>query len=152
SFSGQRYDFICPSVGTYPFQWLWDSCFHAIVLSRFDVRRAETEIRSLLLNQAEDGFLSHVCFWDKERYGDIIENYWIAWRTPWLTDCIQPPVLAEAIAAVARHGGSPEFLAEVLPKARRLYDWLDRHRDPDQDGLIAIVQADESGLDHTPKF
>ena len=26
---GRDYDFVCPSMGTYPFQWFWDSCFHA---------------------------------------------------------------------------------------------------------------------------
>ena len=35
---------------------------------------------------------------------------------------------------------------------RRYFDWLDRVRDPDQDGLIATLQPDESGLDHTPKY
>jgi hypothetical protein len=40
----------------------------------------------------------------------------------------------------------------MLPKARRYYDWLDRMRDPDRDGLIAILQPDESGLDHIPKY
>ena len=41
---------------------------------------------------------------------------------------------------------------ELLPKVRRYYDWLDRLRDPDRDGLIAILQPDESGLDHIPKY
>ena len=35
---------------------------------------------------------------------------------------------------------------------RRYFDWLDRVRDPDRDGLIATLQPDESGLDHTPKY
>ena len=30
---GLEYDFVCPSTGTYPFQWFWDSCFHAVALS-----------------------------------------------------------------------------------------------------------------------
>src|SRR5207253_2705229 len=29
---GRRYDFVCPSPRTYPFQWFWDSAFHAIDL------------------------------------------------------------------------------------------------------------------------
>ena len=37
---GLAYDFVCPSTGTYPFQWFWDSCFHAVVLSHFDPERA----------------------------------------------------------------------------------------------------------------
>ena len=57
---GHEYDFVCPSTGTYPFQWFWDSCFHAIVLGRYDMARARSEIQSLLKNQPDDGFVGHV--------------------------------------------------------------------------------------------
>ena len=30
--TGQPYAYVCPSRTTYPYQWLWDSCFHAIAL------------------------------------------------------------------------------------------------------------------------
>ena len=148
---GYEYDFVCPSTGTYPFQWFWDSCFHAIVLSHIDVRLAETEIRSLLKNQAEDGFVAHVTFWQREKFEEMLSTYAIAYRTPYLSDCIQPPVLGIAIQAIMDHGGSDAFLREVLPEVRRYFDWLDRVRDPDRDGLVATLQPDESGLDHTPK-
>jgi hypothetical protein len=149
---GYEYDFVCPSTGTYPFQWFWDSCFHTIVLSHFDVRRAELELTSLLKNQQPDGFVAHVTFWQREKYEEMLKTYSIAYRTPYLSDCIQPPLLAEALAAVVERGGSQAFFEEMLPKVKRYYDWLDEMRDPDQDGLIATLQPDESGLDHTPKY
>jgi glycogen debranching enzyme len=65
---------------------------------------------------------------------------------------MQPPLLAEAVQAAARGEGGAAFLAEVLPAVRRYYDWLDRVRDPDRDGLVATLQPDESGLDHAPKY
>jgi glycogen debranching enzyme len=65
---------------------------------------------------------------------------------------MQPPVLAEAVSAASRGPGGDAFLAEVLPRVRKYYDWLDTVRDPDRDGLIATLQPDESGLDHTPKY
>ncbi len=34
---GRPFDFVCPSAGTYPFQWFWDSCFHTTVLRHLDV-------------------------------------------------------------------------------------------------------------------
>ena len=61
-------------------------------------------------------------------------------------------MLAEALFAAAAGEGGDAFLDELLPKVRRYYDWLDRMRDPDRDGLIAILQPDESGLDHIPKY
>ena len=146
------YDFVCPSMGTYPFQWFWDSCFHAIALSHVDVERARIEIRSLLANQQPDGFVAHVTFWQRERFEELLSTYAIAYRTPYLSDCIQPPVLAEAVAAGAQGAGADAYLREMLPKVRRYFDWLDRVRDPDRDGLIATLQPDESGLDHTPKY
>ena len=149
---GLAYDFVCPSMGTYPFQWFWDSCFHAIVLSRFDVDRARTEVRSLLANAQPDGFIAHVTFWQRERFEALLSTYSIAYRTPYLSDCIQPPLLAEAVAAAATGPGGDAFLAEVLPRVRRYYEWLHDVRDPDGDGLIATLQPDESGLDHTPKY
>jgi hypothetical protein len=148
----REYDFVCPSMGTYPFQWFWDSCFHAVALSHVDLERSRIEIRSLLANQQPDGFVAHVTFWQRERFEDLLSTYAIAYRTPYLSDCIQPPVLAEAVAAGARGDGADAYLREILPAVRRYFDWLDRVRDPDRDGLIATLQPDESGLDHTPKY
>jgi glycogen debranching enzyme len=82
----------------------------------------------------------------------MIATYSIAFRTPHLSDCMQPPLLAEAVDAAYRRSGDRAFLDEVLPRVRAYYDWCDRVRDPDRDGLIAVLQADETGLDMAPKF
>ncbi|HET7510888.1 MAG TPA: hypothetical protein VFJ65_11655, partial [Solirubrobacterales bacterium] len=62
-----------------------------------------------------------------------------------MTASIQPPVLAWAWRIAV---GDP---AEN-PAIARHYDWLAANRDLDGDGLIWIVQPDESGLDASPKF
>src|SRR5262245_58375770 len=149
---GLRYDFVCPSTGTYPFQWFWDSCFHTVALSHVDLPRARVELASLLANQQPDGFVAHVTFWQRERFEALLSTYSIAYRTPYLSDSIQRPVLAEATAAAARGEGGDAFLRDMLPRVRRYFDWLHAVRDPDGDGLIATLQPDESGLDHTPKY
>jgi glycogen debranching enzyme len=130
---GYDYDFVCPSMGTYPFQWFWDSCFHTVALSHIDPERARSEVRSLLKNQQPDGFVAHVTFWQREAFEEMLKTYSIAYRTPYLSDCIQPPVLAEAVLAASRGEGGRAFLDEMLPKVRRYYDWLDRVRD---DGAV----------------
>lgn len=152
TWSGLEYDFVCPSTVTYPFQWFWDSCFHAIALSHIDPVRAESEIAGLLANQQDDGLIPHVIFWQRERFEASVSTYAIAFRTRWLSDQMQPPLLAEAVEATARRGRGTEYVAEVLPALRRFYDWCHDVRDPDGDGLIAVLQADETGLDHSPKF
>ena len=115
---GHDYDFVCPSSGTYPFQWFWDSCFHTVALAHIDPQRARSEVRSLLRNAQPDGFVAHVTFWQREAYEEMLKTYSIAYRTPYLSDCIQPPVLAEAVAAAAQGAGGGAFLAEVLPRVR----------------------------------
>src|SRR5262252_3282380 len=81
---GYDYDFVCPSTGTYPFQWFWDSCFHAIVLSHLDVGRAESEITSLIANAHPEGSISHVTFWQRDAYEEMVATYAIAFRTRYL--------------------------------------------------------------------
>ena len=151
AWASAEYDYVCPSAETYPFQWFWDSCFHAIVLSHLDIGRAEAELQSLFVNQQPDGSIPHVARWssdDDERTGP----YRVAGLSPWLSASMQPPVLAEAVAAVAARGRRAAYLREVLPAVRRYYDWCDRVRDPDRDGLIAIVEPHESGMDQTPAY
>ena len=149
---GFDFDFTCPSTGTYPFQWFWDSCFHAIVLSHFDIAKAEAELFSLLRNQHSDGFVSHVTFWQRDFFEEMVATYDIAFRTKYLSDEMQPPLLAEAVQAVATRGRGNGFLIEILPRVARFYNWLDTVRNPYGDGLIRVIQPDETGLDHSPKW
>jgi neutral trehalase len=147
---GYDFDFTCPSTDTYPFQWFWDSCFHAVALSHFDIPKAESELFSLLRNQHEDGFVSHVTFWQRDVYEEMVSTYDIAFRSTYLSDEMQPPVLAQAVEAVATRGRGNEFLKEILPSVDRFFSWMDKVRNPYGDGLIRVIQPDETGLDHSP--
>lgn len=150
----QPYSFVCPSQATYPFQWLWDSCFHAIALLHVDPELAKQEIRCLLQGAQADGFLPHMLLWEKAYHRAALEEYSIvvARHEPFHTVTTQPPVLARAIWRIYEATRDDAFLAEVLPTAMRFYRWLKAYRDPDDDALIAIIQPDESGLDASPKY
>jgi glycogen debranching enzyme len=160
---GRRYTFTVPSARTYPFQWFWDSCFHAIAWAHFDAERAAEELRALLAWQRADGFIPHVIFWDRTRalrkpWQYFESRPWVAFpwgplaRTPATTELIQPPVLAQAAERVFDAGGGEPFVREILPAVLRYYRWLLASRDPDDDGLISIVAPSESGLDYSPTF
>lgn len=149
---GYEYDFSCPSNVTYPFQWFWDSCFHVVALSHLDPEMAKREIRSLLANQHEDGFISHITFWQREKYEAEVDTYAVAFRNYRLTDEMQPPLLTQAISAIIEADPDMDFLAEVLPKVSRFYDWLNTVRVDPRDGLVRVFHPDETGLDHSPKF
>ncbi|HEY1366074.1 MAG TPA: hypothetical protein VGF23_03135 [Gaiellaceae bacterium] len=150
---GRRFRFSVPSVDAYPFQWFWDSCFHAIVWSRFDRERAADELRGLLAWQRADGFVPHVVFWATDRISvrqvwHHLESRGIPFlRRPRTTQYVQPPVLAQA---VERIGGS--FAREALPAVTRFYRYLAEARDPDRDGLVSIVAQFESGIDFSPAY
>jgi hypothetical protein len=142
---GRRFAYTRPSPGRYPWQWYWDSCFAAIVWRRFEPTRARAELRSLLAAQREDGFIGHTIFWDRPVSFGRYPFYNVASRRSFQTETIQPPLLAWAWRiAVGDPAGEPGIAAQA--------DWLLRHRDLDGDGLLWIVQPDESGLDASPKF
>ncbi len=148
------YAYTCPSrTGGYPWQWFWDSCFHAIVLSSFDVKLAQRELRTLWKSQHPDGFIPHVVHWGSRFNLNLALSMQskLSWR-PKSTALIQPPVLAQAALAVAERSQDEAFLAEAVDRVRRYYLWLHDHRDPDADSLISVITPYETGMDHLPAY
>ncbi len=142
---GVPYAYTRPSPTRYPWQWYWDSCFAAIVWRRFDPDRARTELESLLAAQREDGFIGHTIFWDRPVSFTRLPFYNVSSRHALQTGTIQPPLLAWAWRiAVGDPAGEPRIVAQA--------EWLAANRDLEGDGLLWIVQPDESGLDASPKF
>ena len=142
---GVRFRYTRPSPGRYPWQWYWDSCFAAIAWRRFDPGRSRAELESLLAAQRADGFIGHTIFWDRPVSLTRLPFYNVSSRTAFQTETIQPPLLAWAWRiAVGDPAEEPRIGAQA--------DWLSTHRDLDGDGLLWIVQPDESGLDASPKF
>src|SRR6185437_12184531 len=61
---GRRYFNIQPDTKKYPYQWFWDTCFHAFILSALGENDlAKLSIKSLFSLQKNDGFVGHVIFW-----------------------------------------------------------------------------------------
>jgi hypothetical protein len=117
-------------------------------------RRAREELRTLLRGGRLDGFIPHTIFWH-DRAGWRRAPFYAthSLRGDKATAHIQTPLLALAWEAVAAASpDEPGFATEALDALRQHYDWLDRHRDPDRDGLISIIHPDESGLDDSPKY
>jgi hypothetical protein len=142
---GTAYAYTQPSPGRYPWQWYWDSCFAAIVWRRFDPARARAEMESLLAAQRPDGFIGHTIFWHRPVSLLRLAFYNVASRTSPQTGTIQPPLLAWAWRiAVGDPAEEPRIGAQM--------DWLAANRDLEGDGLLWILQPDESGLDASPKF
>jgi Mannosylglycerate hydrolase MGH1-like glycoside hydrolase domain len=142
---GLHFEYTEPSPTRYPWQWYWDSSFTAIAWRRFEPRRSRAELESLLAAQRPDGFIGHTIFWRRPVTPLRLLFYNVASRRSFQTGSIQPPLLAWAWRiAVGDPNQEPRIGAQM--------DWLRTERDLDGDGLLWIVQPDESGLDASPKF
>ena len=142
---GIPFGYTRPSPSKYPWQWYWDSCFAAIVWRRFEPERSRSELESILRGSREDGFVGHVIFWDapisfKRRFYYNIDS-----RSSKMTSTIQPPLLAWAWRIAV---GDPR----EEPRIATHHKWLNDNRDLEGDGLIWLIQPDESGLDSSPKY
>jgi hypothetical protein len=142
---GDGFAYTRPSPGRYPWQWYWDSCFAAVAWRHFDPGRSRAELETLLAAQRPDGFIGHTVFWDRPVSLGRLPFYNVASRGALQTETIQPPLLAWAWQIAV---GDPHEEPRIGAQA----DWLTASRDLDGDGLLWIVQPDESGLDASPKF
>lgn len=143
------YSYTIPSKNTYPYQWLWDSCFMAIVMSHFDITQAKQELRALVSKQFENGMIPHMIYW---QHADVPEYLKIAWGKRGTSSITQPPLLAEAVMAIYRKDGDITFVRELLPHIHTFHQFFYRQRDPRKSGLIGIINPDESGEDTSPRF
>jgi hypothetical protein len=142
---GVPFGFSCPSAYHYPWQWYWDSCFHAIAWRRIDPERGRRELTTLLDAGREDGFIGHTTFWNVPLTGRRRVGYNVLAPDDLMTATIQPPLLAWAWRIAV---GDPTD----EPRVVRHHDWIAEHRDLEGDGLVWILQPDESGLDASPQF
>lgn len=149
-----HYRFIAPAKKEYIYQFLWDTAFHAIVLSNFDVNWAKREIQNYLLAQWDDGFIPHIIFWKGKTY-DL--PHWAFLESkpslrPYTSALTQPPILGVAIEEIFNKDHDVKFLEDVVPKVANHYKWLLSNRDPDHDHLVSIISPNESGMDELPVF
>jgi glycogen debranching enzyme len=136
--------------------WLWDSSFHAIILSEKEPGVAKKELRAVCSQQREDGFIPHMNYWA----GDgKIPPRWAKekglsqfWSRDYSSDITQPPILAFALEEVYNETKDRAYLREMLPKLAKYYDYLHYKRDPDKDSLVSILHPWESGWDNSQRW
>ena len=147
--------YTAPSLDTLDFgrkdyanQYLWDSCFHAIIWRWIDPHKAQAELLSLISRQVEEGpeagLIPHCNYW---RNG----GGWL-WSQPDRSSLTHPPLIAVAANLVFERSGDLDFLAAIYAKVARYHDWFDLRRDPDQDGLVCIIHPWEAGGDAPPRW
>ncbi len=145
----QAEGFTVPSTAVYPHQWLWDSCFHAVIWAGLgEPDRALLELETLFAHQADDGFVPHMTYWrDPQRHAGF-------WGRPLVSGITQPPMYGHALAELARRGHRPP--GELVERARAgLHHLLDRPRldlPPPVGELVPVVHPWETGCDNSPRW
>ena len=142
------YTYTVPSPETYPYQWLWDSCFHAIMLAKFEPEAAISELRALLSRQFVSGMVPHLIFWK----GKLTRPYNWGWGKGGTSSITQPPLLAHAAYEIYLQTRDTTFLKDLMPAIYAFYAYLIDRRDPADHHLISIINPDESGEDNCPRF
>jgi hypothetical protein len=152
-----RGSYTVPSSTLYPHQWLWDSCFIAIGLRHYDLKRAKAELISLKTSQWKNGMLPNITFhstslnFDDELWDSQLNKF--APKDVKTSGITQPPMLAEAIYKVGlklEQKDRVEFYQEMIDCLVRYHQWMYLERDPLDTGLISLVHPYESGLDTSP--
>ena len=142
---GVSFAYTCPSPERYRWQWYWDSCFAAIAWRHLDPSRSRAELETLLAAARPDGFIGHTIFWEAPLRGPRALFYNVIHRDDAMTATIQPPALAFAWSvAVGDPAREPRIVAH--------HEAISAQRDLEGDGLLWILQPDESGLDASPQF
>jgi len=157
-------------------EWLWDSCFHAMVLAEREPGVAKDELRSVMANQEPDGFVPHMNYFrgdgkklpehDRKIYAKFLDSpdgagYPESKRAEFSTtfwtkddhsDITQPPIVGMAVEEVYKATGDKAYVREMLPGLKGYYNYLHDKRDPDGDNLISIIHPWESGWDHSQRW
>lgn len=139
----QKPGFTMPNRRKYPWQWLWDSCFHAIAWSGLDDRRAVAELESLLALQLPSGFVPHMGY--QTHPASSLE----LWHAPGRSDITQPPMYGHALRVLARRGLEVGHLHGAAAAGLR---YLFEHRRDPGSGLIRVLHPWESGCDDSPRW
>ena len=133
-----------PSPERYPWQWLWDSCFHAIVWAELADDRCVVEVARLLDAQDDVGFIPHVIY---APHANPHAEFWGRVDTSSIT---QPPMYGHALAELVRRGVDvPDGLLERATSALAFLLHV-RHRHAS--GLVRLCHPWESGADDSPRW
>lgn len=143
------YQYTLPSPHSYPYQWFWDSCFHAIILCHFNTLDAKKELLSLVSKQFENGMIPHMIYWQKEPKTNFPVVEWGKKDTSAIT---QPPMLAFAVWQIYQKDRDKGFVEKIYPSLVKLYHYFLSERDPHNNHIASMINPDESGEDNSPRF
>ena len=138
--------YAAPNAEVYPWQWLWDSCFHSVVWAELgDADRARAELVAALSTQDAQGFVPHM------NYVRDPEFHASFWGRSGASNITQPPMFGHTVAELARRG--IDAGADVRARAvRGLRFLLEVRRREQASGLVLLAHPWETGCDDSPRW
>ena len=135
--------YAAPHAGTYPWQWLWDSCFHVLVWQALGrTNRAQVELASLFGPQAPSGFVPHMNYVRRPgHHADL-------WGRDDASSITQPPMYGHAVAELVRAGAPPPD--EVVEAAVAGLGFLLEQRERDDSGWSCCATRGSRGPTTAP--
>ncbi|MGH1483543.1 MAG: MGH1-like glycoside hydrolase domain-containing protein [Geminicoccales bacterium] len=142
-----------PTKGLYPFQWNWDSCLTSLGFAQIDETRGWKEMETLFAHQWPDGMVPHIVFHVHDDGYFPGPDIWCTNR-PTPTSGITQPAVAGFAARRLYDRARDKTLAKakakaLLPLIDRWHQWFFNNRDPEGEGLVAILHPWESGRDNS---
>lgn len=135
-----------PNINVYPYQWLWDSCFHSLIWNKLGKDdRAISELQRIFSVQSEDGFVPHINYeYNPDAYSDF-------WGRKGSSSITQPPMYGHVIAELLKKKVKvPQDIIESAKKG--LLFLLQKRRRDLKSGLILLCHTWETGADNSPRW
>jgi hypothetical protein len=138
--------YAAPNGQVYPWQWLWDSCFHSIIWAELaEPDRALVELASALSTQDAHGFVPHMNYVRDPTFHAAF------WGRTGASSITQPPMYGHTIASL-------RSLGILVPSdtVRRARDGLrfliERRRRHEPSNLVLLAHPWETGCDDSPRW
>ncbi len=137
--------YTAPNPRTYPWQWLWDSCFHSLIWAELGDDRGVDELSHALGASYRSGCVPHM------RYELNPRRHEGLWGRRGASSLAGPPMFGHAIADLMRRGVHvPERLVSAAADGLRFL--LERRPRCEASGLLMLCHPWESGADDDPRW
>ena len=139
------YGYTAPNNTVYPWLWLWDSCFHALIWAELgEAERSLAELTAALSMQDRSGFVPHMGYQlDPARSVEL-------WGRRGSSSITQPPMYGHALARLIKLG--IDVPGSLIEQAQSGMHFLLRRRRCDDSGLLRVVHPWETGCDDSPRW
>lgn len=138
--------YTAPNNAVYPWQWLWDSCFHSLIWAELgEPERALSELASLFGPQAPDGFVPHMNYVLDPPAAQTL------WDRDGASSITQPPMYGHTVAELLRSGTAVPVQVQQQA-ADGLRHLLNVRQRDSASGLVTLVHPWESGCDDSARW